>query len=207
MYGVGMIIVCCNFEAEKPGATNMADIKRIEREDDPERCLGMLMGDQCYNKSVPGTKYCAIHGGVQAEQRLVKQGYKNYQLKKFQAKLDRMSDSSAIKSLKEEVGILRMILEERLNQITDETDLVLNSQFIADMVMKIEKVVSSMTKLDMQLGQMLDKQALLQMAAGLSTIITEELKDPILVETVINKIGDLITATFVDKDLDDDDEA
>lgn len=183
----------------------MSDITRIEREDDPDRCQGMLMGNQCYNKAVPGTQYCQIHGGLQIKQGQAKQAYKNYKLQKWQTRLDRMADSSAIKSLKEEVGILRMILEERLNQIMDETDLLLNSQYISDMVMKIEKVVSSMTKLDMQLGQMLDKQALMQMAAGLSTIISDEIEDQNLVRKIIDKIGDLVTTTFMDKNFDDDD--
>jgi uncharacterized Zn finger protein (UPF0148 family) len=178
----------------------MAEIQRITSDDDPERCQSMIDGHQCYNKVVPGTQYCPIHGGVQQKASQDRERYRNYQLQRWQSKLNRFAENDHIKSLRDEAGILRMILEEKLNQLHDEHDLILNSHIISDLVLKIEKVVSSMNKLDIQMGQMMDRQALLRLASGLAQIITEEVEDTKVVESVINRFEQLMVANFGDDD-------
>jgi len=171
----------------------MAEITKC-LEDDPNRCQAIAGSlGQCPNLAVrtDGGKYgeyCLAHGGnrfLQAE----KQGaIRNYQLDKFKAKLSRHATSPAIKNLRDEIAILRMVLEERLNKCNDAGDLILQSGPISDMVMKINKVIESCHKLEGSMGQLIDKQAILQFASEVIAIIGEE-EDR---EYVIEKIGSRI---------------
>ena len=58
-----------------------------------------------------------------------------------------------------------MILEEVLNKCKDSKDLILKSSVISDLVVKVEKLVSSCHKMEGSMGQLLDKSAILQFAA------------------------------------------
>jgi len=148
-----------------------SDIQRVE-EDDPTRCQSRgLGGGQCINKSVPGGTVCMVHGGNKQLQSQAIQAVRNYRLGKFQAELERHADSPILKNLREEIGILRMTLEHRFARCEDATDLILQSGPISELVMKIERVVSSCHKLEGSMGQLLDKQAILQFASEMISII------------------------------------
>ncbi|MEA1999533.1 MAG: hypothetical protein U9N61_09490 [Euryarchaeota archaeon] len=95
-----------------------------------------------------------------------------------------MADSGGIKSLREEVGILRVILEEMMNQCNDATDLLLYSQRMADLVMKIEKLVSSCDRLENRMGMLLGKDSVLQLAATYVQIINSYVSDPNIIESI-----------------------
>ena len=157
-------------------------------EDDPNRCQAVTKAGQCPSKSEPESNYCSAHGGIKAAQSVERQNIRNYQVAKWQAKIQRHSSSENVKSLREEIGILRMTLEERLNSIENTTDLLLQSAAISDLVMKIEKVVSSCHKLEGSMGELLDKQALLQFAQSVINIIGTEIEDKEAVDRVANKI-------------------
>ena len=123
------------------------NIQRITSDDDPRRCQGITPNGQCINKSVENGSNCLVHGGNKQEERHERQGLNNYRLTKYQAQLKRFSQSPGIKSLRDEVGILRMILEEKLNQINDNVELVMSSSIISDLVIKINTLVVSCHKL------------------------------------------------------------
>lgn len=151
------------------------NIEGMDSADDPNRCQTMTSKGQCPNmalKTEKGyTKNCNVHGGVKQEKKEIKDDAMNYRLSKYQGRLQRHAGSAKIKSLREEIGLLRMLLEERINRCTSDTDLLLQSQAISDLVLKIEKVVASCHRLEGSLGQTLDKQAILQFASEVITII------------------------------------
>lgn len=159
--------------------------------DDPHRCQAVTKYGQCLLKSVelPDGTYtytCKAHGATHSVQSYNEKSYRTYQLERWQARLDQKAESEHIKSLRDEIGILRICLEERLNRCHDATDLILQSVAISDMVLKIEKVVSSCHKLESQMGQLMDKQALLNFAQRVIAIIADNISD----ENVVNKIAD-----------------
>ena len=173
----------------------MVEIQKADGEADPNRCQAVNVNGQCLNKAVklPSGKYgtfCLCHGGnkqVQSEQTKNK---RLYQLGKFQAKLEQQADHCNIKSLREEIGILRMVMQERFSVIKDSTDLLLHSGPITDLVMKIEKLVASCHKLEGSMGQLLDKQAILHFASQVIGIIGEV----VIEEDKLQLIGDKIIA-------------
>jgi hypothetical protein len=98
----------------------------------------------------------------------------NYRLAKWQARLEKQVASPSIKSLRDEVGILRMIMEETLDKCGTSFDLLVQSQKIGDLVMKITMVVEKCHKLEGSMGQLLDKKTVIQMANTFIQIISEE---------------------------------
>jgi hypothetical protein len=113
---------------------------------------------------------------------------KNYRLTKFRASVSRLGSSDQIKSLRDEIGILRMMMEERLNQCEDASDLLLQSHTIGDLAVKIQNAVTASSKLEAQLGQTMDKQALLNFASGVIGIIGENIEDPDVLDVISNNI-------------------
>jgi hypothetical protein len=168
----------------------MADeIKRVPYAEHEQRCQGMARGDQCWFFAVTGGTNCMMHGGNKQLESQRKASLKNYQLTMFRAKLERHSGSADIKSLRDEIGILRMIMEERLNRCKDETDLILQSGPIADLVVKIDKLVGSCHRLEGSMGELLDKTSVLQFANVIISIIGDEAGD---YPEIMNKIADRI---------------
>lgn len=170
-------------------------IKRCEK-DDPNRCQARnARGDQCMNEGIrltDGTyaKYCSIHGGVSIQQKQEKESLNMYRLAKYQNRVDEFKEHNEVKGLRNEIGILRMVLEQRLNQCQDETELVLSSNVISDLVAKIEKLVTSCHKLESSMGQLLDRQQILQFAEMIIKIIGDNVTDP----AILQKLADEITS-------------
>lgn len=169
----------------------MADLIAIEYDADPERCQAVNVQGQCTWKAMKDSTFCACHGGNKAQATAEKQRLNNYRLTKFHDKIQRFGSSDGIKSLRDEIGILRTIMEERLEKCETESDLILQSHAICDLVMKIEKVVASCHKLEGSMGQLLDKAAILQFASEVITVVSDVLQDD---DAKITQIADGIMA-------------
>ena len=162
-------------------------------EDDPRRCqCTRTQYGQCMNKAVEGSDYCIAHGGHNAINKRNKNNMRNYVLTKWQARMERHKEAPDIKSLRDEVAILRMLMEERLNHCKDDLDLILQSGPISDLVMKIDKLVNSCHKLEGSLGQLLDKQAVLHFASEVIDVITRTLDDPIKIDLISTGILEIV---------------
>lgn len=159
------------------------------REDHPDRCQGITRAGQCTNLSLEESEFCGSCGGNRAVSIAKQASLNNYRLGKWQAKMERHSRSDAVKNLREEIGILRMMLEERFNSIQDNSDLMLQSHVISDLVLKIERVVSSCHKLEGSMGQLLDKAKILHFGGKVIEILGQELNGQ---EDVMDRIADKI---------------
>lgn len=166
------------------------NITRCNGEDDPERCIGVTRHGQCNNKRYPGSQYCLSCSPPNAKQA-DGLSLKNYNLTRFRARVAKHSNSSEVKSLREDIGILRMLLEERVNMCHDEHDLLMQTPQISDLILKIEKVVASCHRLEQSLGQLLDKQAILQFASTVIGIVSQHVD-----EDKINIISNQIIAAI-----------
>ena len=178
---------------QKSKKMNESPVERCEP-DSPNRCQATNSQGQCNNAAVEGGTHCLVHGGNKQLESQRNASLRNYRLTKWQAKLERHAESDSIKSLRDEVGILRILMEERLNQCSTDMDLLLHSGAISDLVMKIDRVVTSCHKLEGQMGQLLDKSALLQFAGRIIDVIGSELEgqDEIM-NTIADKILEIIS--------------
>lgn len=168
------------------------DIKRVKDEADPNRCQATNSQGQCMNVSVEHGDMCLAHGGNMQENKHKRIELNNYRLDKQYARAKNFAESEHSKNLRDEIGILRMVLEEKLNQVSDNFDLVLNAGPISDLILKIEKLVTSCHKLEGSMGQLLDKPAILTFASEVIKIITDVISDEMQVSIIANKITALV---------------
>lgn len=190
----------------------MVDTSIIRCEaDSPHRCQGRnARGDQCLNQGlVLGderyAKHCSMHGGVAEAKKQENVSKDMYRLAKWGSRIGTLSEHSQVKGLRNEIGILRMVLEERLNKCNDNDELMLASNVISDLVSKIERVVTSCHKLEASMGQLLDKQQIIVFAESIIKVISESVTDPALLEVLATKIGEATeqTLTTVERQHDD----
>jgi hypothetical protein len=162
--------------------------KTIEYEGDPNRCQTVNAKGQCTFIAAPGSKYCHAHGGNKQIQNDKKIELRNYRLARYQARLDDFAESNHIKSLRDEIGVLRILVEERLNQCQDTNDLMLNSSVLSDLVTRIEKLVSSCHRIEASLGQLLDKTQAIQLGSEIVEIISKHINDDDILEAISGEI-------------------
>ena len=167
------------------------EITKVD-EDDPWRCQANDANGQCRNKATTQGGTCPVHGGNKTVEANERASYRNYQLAKFQVQLNKHADSPRLKTLNDEVAILRMMLEAQLNQCDDIQDMVLKSHLISDLVTKIDKLVNSCHKLESSLGGLLDKQAILTFASSVIDVISASIEDEEQLSTISDGILALV---------------
>lgn len=161
--------------------------------DDPNRCQGNNKVGQCSFLAVPGSNMCPKHDLHNiARQRNADK--RNYRLTKWQARMEEFADSDKVKSLREEIGILRILLEENMNRCQSAMDIVLYSGKISDLVVKIEKLVASCHRLEQSTGLLLDKSAVINLSNTIITIIANNVKDDAILSVVSDQILDAVLA-------------
>jgi len=160
--------------------------------DDENRCQHIIpTSGQCSLKACEGSKYCPAHGGNKGFQAKEKNELRNYRLSKFRSRIGELGNNDAILSLKDEIGILRLLIEEKINRCTDDTDLLLMSGPLSDLIMKVERVVCSCNKLESRLGNLLDKNAVIQFAQTVVNIVSKHCDEEALVKISDEILGAL----------------
>lgn len=95
----------------------------------------------------------------------------NYKIAAYQARIEAKADAPEVKSLRDEVAILRMTLEEVMNQ--SDFNLALSVGLISDLVVKIAAVVEKCHKIERSMGRLLDKAQLIQFTSEVVQIVSE----------------------------------
>jgi hypothetical protein len=146
-------------------------VHKITDPADPNRCQGIFAKGQCYNLATPGFKYCRVHGGGQeSHQQAAK--LKNYRIFKYEQRLAELGNNDEIKSLRDEIAVMRLLVEERINMI--DGDILLHSGPLSDLVMKVTAVVGQCNKIEGTLSKSVDRAAILTFAGEIIKIISEE---------------------------------
>jgi len=156
------------------------------------RCEEAGPHGQCPYEAIPGSKWCQRHASGGTFQLLQKQELRTYDLGKFQARVDKFKNDPKIKGLREEIGILRMILEEILKRCEDTHDILVASSKIAQIINQIKETVISASKLESALGETIDKIQAMQLAEAIITIIVKYIDDKDVLDMIANDIGNLV---------------
>jgi len=166
-------------------------------ENHPQRCQNTnAAGNPCLNKALEGCTYCSACGG--ARQRVVQEqkSIRTYRLAKFQARLNEFATDPNIKGLRDEIGILRIMLEERLNSLSTPLEILSHTHTISDLASKIEKLVTSCHKLEKSMGEYLDKNTIVQLGMEIVQIITRHVDDPKAIDNIAGELSTLISRTI-----------
>lgn len=167
----------------------MADgIERVTDMADPNRCKGVARGSQCTMKALPNTEYCPMHGGRIQENSNNRKEIHNLKLTKWAARLSQMANSSSIFSLRDEIGVMRITLEELLNKCSDANELLIYEPNICRLTMNIGKLVKDFHSIEQNMGQLLSKQALMDFAGQVVDIICQKIDDEALRKEIAGEI-------------------
>jgi len=162
--------------------------------DSPDRCQAGTGSGQCPYKKSEGSAYCIMHGGVAVEKQKIAAEMRNYRLVKNTEK-ERLSEqyrTSSLKSLREEVILARMLLEEIWNKCSANDQLLIHSSRISDMLTRIQNLVVACNRLEEKTGKVLDKTELLIIGEQIVGIIGESIDDPDVLHDIALKISELL---------------
>jgi hypothetical protein len=161
---------------------------------DPEQCQGIKGSKQCTNRAVPGTEMCEIHAANKQVIKAQEASKTLYRISRWQSRLNEFVDHEAVKSLRAEIGLARICLEEIVNKCSDSNDLIMYSPKIVDIITRIEKLVTSCHRIEESSGILLDRQAAMHLGTMIVGIIAEVVKDDDAISVIADKIVDAITS-------------
>jgi len=193
-----LIFLAYNLVAENNKLTKVAQmsspppVTRAPYPEHPNRCQGKGPHGQCTMLVLAGD-YCKIHGGATVLDAAEKSSMKRYDIARWRDKIARHAEDDQLKNLSAEVGVLRMIVEEKLRKCENDVDLMTEAPMIADMVLKIDKLVNSCHRLDDKLGNLLDKNAIINFASLVVEIVSNNITDPTKVAAIADQIAATIT--------------
>lgn len=158
----------------------------VAPENSPDRCLSGNDRGQCKYLKYPGTDYCPRHMGRSGHE-VRKRDLHNYALTRFRNQIVEKAYSSRLKSLTEEIAILRFTLEKLLESCNDDFDLILYQSKITELVKAIASTVESCHKMEEKANLVLDKNQLVVIANRLIGLLTEKV-DPELLPSLADDI-------------------
>lgn len=171
---------------------SLSEYRRVA-EDDPMRCQFVNTQGQCRMIRINET-YCKTHAANGNKSEL-RNAVRNFRLTQFQARVEEFADNDKVKSLREEIGILRMMLEEIINKCQNATELIISSGRIGDLVMKVEKLVTSCHRLEAATGMLIDKTAAIHLGDVIINIIGRNIQDETIIQTISTEIMDAIVTS------------
>lgn len=117
------------------------------------------------------TDYCKAHGGPWQASAAEQKRLFGYRLGKWQARVGNFATNPGIKSIRAEIGVLKVLLEERLTSIQDPIQLIAATGPISELIMKINALVVSCEKLEAKQGATLDKNQVVAIAESILGVI------------------------------------
>lgn len=125
---------------------------------DPMQCQMIEhSGNQCNRKRMVTSKYCSVCDQGTANRTANIKNIELFNIARYQDRVRQFRDNPRQKGLSDEIGILRMLLEEKINACQDSKDLLVRSQSISNLVVQIQLLVVAAAKLDTQLNNTLTR--------------------------------------------------
>lgn len=150
---------------------------------------------QCKQEAIEGARFCAQHSrdpqaGLARQYMLTKA--------KYRERYSDFADHNEIRSLRDEIAIVRSIMEARMNLIDSDSDLLASCGQIASLAITIERLVKSCHQLESQLGSLLSKPVLLSIASTIVQILLSELAHIDGYELIVDRISDKIVTLIAE---------
>jgi hypothetical protein len=158
---------------------------------DPRRCKGSGPSGQCLNASEDGSEYCVCHRGVD---RGPARRMRKYQLATAddQGLLDRYATDDELKSLREEIALTRVMIQNILRSATTDIEKTNAYSRINTHLLTLERLMKTCHALEQSLGQLVCKSDLLLLGKQLYQIVIDRLVGlPNYEELVDAIIGDM----------------
>lgn len=178
---------------------------------DPNQCQGSGKGGQCEYLSIKGmvegghfaegefdeslvaeVTNCPRHGGWKQIESAQAKRVHAYRLQQWQERLDEFAEDEEVKSLRGEIGIARLVLEQILNRCQDHQQLLLYSQKIGQLVGQIERLVRACERIERSSSMMLDRSSALSFASKVVEVISRHVDDAEVIDRISAEIIDAL---------------
>lgn len=169
--------------------------ERVTDEFDPMRCQGSTTRGPCPYKATVAGQFCPMHSGGSLAHHARKEAVRNFRLTQWQSRVNEFADSTEVKSLREEVGIMRLLLENTMNRYKTPDDLYAGTGKVSDLITRLEKLVATCHRLELANNTLMDRNTVLKIASAMIEVIGEFVTD----EKVLDLIGDKIVTAIMTK--------
>lgn len=163
-------------------------MERVKDPADPNRCQGSSPDGQCMNLAVPGYVMCQAHGGKVARAEANGQRMYNLTKAKYRNRMESLLGHSELKSLQNEITMLRLLLEDRFNVIDNEIDMMVACAPITSMVLAIGKLIKDCHQMEQSLGTLLPKTTVINIGQNIVQILSQELTTVDNHEVIIDRV-------------------
>lgn len=113
-------------------------------------------------------------------------------------RMDRHSTSKLIESVREEVVLVRSLIEERRNFAQSQAEKIKVFPEIIDATSKLERLVTSLARLERQTSQVLEKPAIQKLGKRIVEILTGNLDNLPDRDSVIDRIAKEIASAVLE---------
>ena len=163
----------------------------------PNQCQAIRpgVGTQCCFKAIDNGIVCLMHGGIHVINSRKAKSLSQYRLGKFQARMREFAESPALRSVDEEISILRMVLESIYEQCNENMDLLLYSQKIGELVQDITRCVIVADRLATKSGMLIGRGEAVTIANQVIDIITKHISDEKTLLSIAEEISDAFLST------------
>lgn len=175
-----------------------------ESDDDPRRCQGHVTSGQCPMKALPGDQYCKTHGGRDRETPALARKYMLTNMEDA-ARVAMLSKPDEIYSLRDEIGMCRMMLERRMNMIENDAEMLAAAPMINQQLLTLERLIKTSTQVEVQLGQMLAKDTVILLASKMMDLVSKAISHLPDHQQIVDKIVEG-TYTILDETSGEEDE-
>ena len=163
-------------------------MKRVTDPADPRRCKFSYPHEQCWREAEPGCDNCAAHGG---KSRANAEEMRLYNLVEVdnRRRLAELSGHENIKSLREEIGLVRMLIEKHLNAAQGDLGVLAACGSLNQLIVTLTKTIKECHNLEQSCGELLTKQTIYRLAQTLCEIVIDELQGIEGHEEIIDRIA------------------
>jgi hypothetical protein len=147
---------------------------RVTDPTDPRRCQAPDATGQCWGVKLEGLDYCVIHAGAH---RPPEEGLRQYLLTKAhdRARLAMLADHDDLKSLRDEIGLTRMMIEELWNSAQSAAERLNVFGRVRLHIADLEKLVKTCNQIEERLGTLLAKPTLLRVGQQICNALVKRL--------------------------------
>jgi hypothetical protein len=156
------------------------------------QCSRATSSGMCNRPRVDGSAFCEKHSNEAARTR-------SYHLSNpdLAKRFDQLAGSDSIRTVKEEVIMLRLLIEDRHNLARTEAERVAAFQVLTPAFATLAKLVEVLNKLERSTDTVLEKEAVDRLGGEIVNILIEELCSvenyTDIVDRVAGRIGDAIS--------------
>lgn len=170
---------------------------RVSEPDDPRRCKGASKDGQCQNIAEEGYKYCLAHGGRISGDEHDQREYLLAQVKE-RFRLASVAGPEQLKSLRDEIAIVRELASRMLDRIQTNQELVQSCGMLNTLCLTLERLKKSNIQFEQSGGALLSKEAILKLGQEICTIIVQELAEVPNYEQIVDRVSDQISEVILE---------